>query len=260
MGTRWETGVKIYNKVILYFFTILAVPSSMEEQLVHLLTHPERESSKRMNEALGVKLSGSPLFSLDQLPTVPQNGRADGGVYALYFTRRDHPLYGGLGRDVPIYVGKAMARINPATQEPERPSRHPISTRVAQHRRSIEQVCNLSTADFGYRYLDVHHSMIAGTEMMLIQHYRPLWNNIIKGFGNHAPGKGRSTQKRSPWDTLHPGRAWAVALPPAPLHIHSYRDQITKYCLSNGFMPLSYRDNYVKMAKASFCASFSGVK
>lgn len=33
---------------------------------------------------------------------------------------------------------------------------------------------------------------------------------LIDGFGNHDPGKGRYNQMRSRWDTLHPGRSWAV--------------------------------------------------
>jgi hypothetical protein len=52
-------------------------------------------------------------------------------------------------------------------------------------------------------------------EALLIGHYRPVWNVVVDGFGNHAPGGGRSRQARSSWDELHPGRKWAFDLPRA---------------------------------------------
>ena len=36
------------------------------------------------------------------------------------------------------------------------------------------------------------------------------WTNIVDGFGNHDPGKGRHAGRRPLWDVLHPGRAWAL--------------------------------------------------
>lgn len=50
------------------------------------------------------------------------------------------------------------------------------------------------------------------TESILIEKYRPLWNVALDGFGNHDPGSGRANQKKSPWDTIHPGRDWANKL------------------------------------------------
>lgn len=44
--------------------------------------------------------------------------------------------------------------------------------------------------------------------------FRPVWNMVIDGFGNHDPGSGRYNQKISSWDTLHPGRSWAMKLQP----------------------------------------------
>ena len=41
---------------------------------------------------------------------------------------------------------------------------------------------------------------------MLIIRFKPLWNVFIQGFGINAPGAGREKQRRSMWDTLHPGR------------------------------------------------------
>ena len=55
-------------------------------------------------------------------------------------------------------------------------------------------------------------SMITIVEAALIRKYRPLWNAVIDGFGNHDPGSGRYDQAKSEWDVLHPGRTWAEKL------------------------------------------------
>jgi hypothetical protein len=51
---------------------------------------------------------------------------------------------------------------------------------------------------------------------MLIENFQPVWNVVIDGFGNKTPGARRATQYRSPWDVLHPGRAFAEMLAPHP--------------------------------------------
>lgn len=47
---------------------------------------------------------------------------------------------------------------------------------------------------------------------MAKQSRAPVWNQIIDGFGNHDPGKGRYQQRRSVWDIIHPGREWSKKL------------------------------------------------
>ena len=54
--------------------------------------------------------------------------------------------------------------------------------------------------------------LVVPVEAELIHRYRPLWNCVVDGFGNHDPGKGRYNQARSEWDVLHPGRPWADRL------------------------------------------------
>lgn len=49
---------------------------------------------------------------------------------------------------------------------------------------------------------------------MLIIRFEPLWNVFVEGFGINVPGAGREKQKKSMWDTLHPGRPEAKKLPP----------------------------------------------
>ena len=43
----------------------------------------------------------------------------------------------------------------------------------------------------------------------MIQRFRPVWNQVLDGFGNHDPGKDRYNGILSQWDTLHHGRPWA---------------------------------------------------
>ncbi len=68
--------------------------------------------------------------------------------------------------------------------------------------------------DFYCRYLTTDDIWIPLAEAVLIETFRPAWNKLLDGFGNHDPGKGRYQQQRSPWDTIHAGRAWADRLPP----------------------------------------------
>jgi hypothetical protein len=58
--------------------------------------------------------------------------------------------------------------------------------------------------------LEGRESPLIGTvEAALIRKYRPIWNTLIDGFGNHDPGSGRYEQAKSDWDVCHPGRGWA---------------------------------------------------
>ena len=84
--------------------------------------------------------------------------------------------------------------------------------RFSDHARSIESVDNLDLNDFRCRWLKLDPVWIGLTEQVLIAQYRPLWNVVVDGFGNHDPGGGRRNQRRSQWDTLHPGRGWASNL------------------------------------------------
>lgn len=141
------------------------------------------------------------------------------GVYAIYYTG-PFPVYRPIAeqnRDgafqQPIYVGKAI---------PKGGRKGGISTdagkgtalrdRLRQHAASIEQAENLDLADFSYRCLVVDDIWIPLGENMLIETFRPVWNIIIDGFGNKAPGRRRATQYRSSWDILHPGRDFSKYL------------------------------------------------
>jgi hypothetical protein len=94
----------------------------------------------------------------------------------------------------------------------ETTARRMLYNRLVQHAKSIQQAENLRLEDFRCRYLVVVPVWIELAERFLIEHYRPAWNTVIDGFGNHAPGAGRKDMKRPRWDILHPGRGWATRL------------------------------------------------
>jgi hypothetical protein len=86
--------------------------------------------------------------------------------------------------------------------------------RLREHAVSIDLSRNLKLDDFTCQYLISDDIWIPLGESLTIERFQPVWNVLVDGFGNHAPGSGRGGQERSRWDTLHPGRAWAEQLPP----------------------------------------------
>jgi hypothetical protein len=68
--------------------------------------------------------------------------------------------------------------------------------------------------DFRRRFLVVDDTWTPLAESMLIERFKPVWNRVLDGFGNHDPGKGRHQGMAPQWDCLHPGRAWAARLRP----------------------------------------------
>ncbi|GAB4544646.1 MAG: hypothetical protein Kow0063_38440 [Anaerolineae bacterium] len=122
-----------------------------------------------------------------------------------------------LNREVcvhPIYVGKAVpwgwrtARV----ADSDAPA---LYQRLREHARSIQQAQNLEIDDFRCQFMiltGVEGDLVVPVEAELIRRYKPLWNSVVDGFGNHDPGKGRYNQARSEWDILHPGRPWAERL------------------------------------------------
>jgi hypothetical protein len=147
----------------------------------------------------------------DLLP--PREPFEGSGVYAIYY-HGGCPGYEPLVRArnaPPIYVGKAEpgggrkgARQSQVGSE--------LYQRLRQHAGNIARARNLELKDFTCRYLVVEPVWIALAERFLVEHYQPVWNVAIDGFGNHAPGAGREGMSRPRWDILHPGREWADKL------------------------------------------------
>jgi hypothetical protein len=142
------------------------------------------------------------------------------GIYGLYYTGKEDP-YTEIGdcnrrsgHRLPIYVGRSRDTGARQGLDPFKPVTSTVLYgRVKQHQGSIEAAKNLAVADFVVRVLVVMPIWIPLAEAMAIRRYQPLWNSQLEGFGIHAPGAGRSGQKQSEWDLLHPGRGFAAGLP-----------------------------------------------
>jgi hypothetical protein len=147
----------------------------------------------------------------------PPDGFGGLGVYAIYYLG-DHEQYKHLaaanksGCKLPIYVGKAVPtgwRTGRSGGEDEKKT---VGGRLREHQRSILKTKTLNVRDFRCRFMILQGTeadLISTVEAALIRRYRPMWNTLIDGFGNHDPGSGRYNQAKSEWDVLHPGREWA---------------------------------------------------
>ena len=155
------------------------------------------------------------LMEQPSAPLPPAEPFVGTGVYALYYTG-NLKCYAALrGSGKPIYVGSAVPSGKRKGGTTQGSGTRTLYNRLGQHAKSIESAENLRVEDFRCRYLVVVPVWISLAERFLIEHYRPVWNTIVDGFGNHAPGEGRSSMKRPRWDILHPGRTWAQKLTPA---------------------------------------------
>ena len=150
--------------------------------------------------------------------TLPPEPFIGAGVYAIYYNG-PFAAYAELAKvnatecKIPIYVGKAVpsgARKGGIGLGEDQGTA--LADRLKDHYKSINAATNLNVSDFKCRYLAVDDVWIPLTESILIEKSRPLWNVALDGFGNHDPGSGRANQKKSPWDTIHPGRDWANKL------------------------------------------------
>lgn len=136
------------------------------------------------------------------------------GVYAIYY-KGEYEHYKALsGTDHPIYVGKA---------DPSGPSAKDaiaqgvkLSARLSEHAKSIRKATTtLKIDDFDCRFLIVQSGFQKSAEDYLINTFRPIWNSetrICFGLGKHGDSSETRVNKRSPWDTMHPGRPWADSI------------------------------------------------
>jgi hypothetical protein len=113
----------------------------------------------------------------------------------------------------------AVHRLNSALRPPYRKSMKSIAIILNQtlsdHRKNIIKAnSTIDIADFEFRSLVVQSGWETAAEDYLIHLFRPIWNsetNILYGLGKHGDSASTRANKRSPWDTLHPGRTWAAA-------------------------------------------------
>lgn len=134
------------------------------------------------------------------------------GVYAIYY-RGDFDAYAPIsGSEHPIYVGKA----DPADQKADTPQRQgtKLVDRLLEHAKNIRKATTtLRIEDFDCRHLVITSGWQDAAENFLIRLYGPIWNSetgICHGLGKHGDSDDTRGNKRSPWDTMHPGRTWAA--------------------------------------------------
>lgn len=170
------------------------------------------------------------LLARPLIPLPPTQRFTGAGLYAIYYVG-SFPVYEGISPpaqpagEVPIYVGRArppgarqgaVEGVDVTTPEPvlfDRLREHATSIQKVEEHAAATGTDNLSLSDFVCRYLVADDIWVPLGEALLIGHYRPVWNVVVDGFGNHDPGSGRRNQARSAWDELHPGRRWATRLP-----------------------------------------------
>ncbi len=133
------------------------------------------------------------------------------GVYAIYYKGDFGPYAMLKGKEHPIYVGKADPD-NPAAKDAMQQGTK-LSARLREHANSIRKArTTLDIDDFECRFLIVQTGFQKSAEDYLINFFKPIWNSETKicfGLGKHGDSSDTRGNKRSPWDTLHPGRAWA---------------------------------------------------
>jgi hypothetical protein len=153
-------------------------------------------------------------------PLPPQHSFLGAGVYAIYYVGVDE-LYGPIADEnpeTPIYVGKAIPRGGRIGGfDLAATAGQVLYNRLREHAETIRLAQNLDHQDFRCRYLVVEDIWIPLAEQLMISRYRPVWNHVVGGFGNHHVGRTRFGQARPLWDELHPGRAWAAQMQRAEL-------------------------------------------
>lgn len=185
---------------------------------------------KNLAQSIEGALLKQPLTLLEKLE------RFEGsGIYLLYYSG-DFLPYAPISlsmvpnKEVPIYVGRAV----PSSARKGQTARKSSSSfflhrRLMNHLDSISKTKNLKPSQFHVRYLIIQDIWVHLAESAIIDEYRPVWNQCIDGFGNHAPGSGRGNQVRSMWDTLHPGRDWADGQKPCKLSKDQIIEEICKH-------------------------------
>jgi hypothetical protein len=198
---------------------------------------------KNLGASVAEALLTKDVHPLGQLPAFE-----GAGIYALYYVG-DFEAYGQITRFnangqfmLPIYVGKAVPKGARIGSNADVPAGRVLFNRLKEHAESIRAATNLQIEDFFCRFLVVDDIWIPLGESLIISRFTPVWNSLVDGFGNHAPGKGRVGGMRPRWDVLHPGRRWAEGLADRPeSHLRVAEDAVTYLrvlpaCLSDRFI------------------------
>ncbi len=149
-------------------------------------------------------------FERVSLEETTENRFYGSGIYAIYYHGNEIPSYLPLSiSETPIYVGKAVPGDRKAElTEQQGPA---LWNRLREHLKSIKKG-GLAPSEFEVRYATVQSGMESAVEEFMIRLFKPIWNKEIKvcfGIGKHGDSADTRKNKRSPWDTMHPGRKWA---------------------------------------------------
>lgn len=220
----------------------------MNGHLVDLFSHldPVRNLGAPFNPASPEVFSESIANKLLLQPPIPLSALDPfygSGVYALFY-RGGYRAYKHVsGSHIPLYVGKANPENSRATTAEEQGTK--LFTRIAEHRDSIAEAeahpsHSLRLRDFECRFLVVDSAWQVVSEAYLIRTFQPVWNKetkICMGIGKHGDDFTTRGNRRSAWDTLHPGRAWAKTGKPS----RRSEEDIIKDVINHSLMYLEAR-------------------
>jgi len=191
-----------------------AVAAKLElEQLLELLDPIRQPTSvfdpsdpRLVGRFVSLALVAQTRHPLSTIKTVKFYGS---GVYAIYYTGAFPPYVPISKSETPIYVGRTSPAVKNARTAREQGIK--LAQRLDEHRKNIEKATTtLAIDDFEYRALVVQSGWESAAEEYLINLFQPIWNTIVYGLGKHGDDAETRRNKRSPWDTMHPGRAWAA--------------------------------------------------
>jgi hypothetical protein len=108
-----------------------------------------------------------------------------------------------------------------------------LAIRLKEHAKSILAAkSTLNINHFDCRFIVVQSGWQRAAEDYLIGKFKPIWNMAIcTGFGKHGDSSKTRKNTRSPWDTLHPGRAWATKKGnrPNPMSVECIHNLISEH-------------------------------
>jgi hypothetical protein len=174
---------------------------------------------KTIGRMVSIALLAQPLMPLRSVKS-----SYGSGVYAIYYAG-DHPLYARIARtETPIYVGKADPADGDASTPREQGAK--LTGRLIEHAGTIaaveryametelpEGLSAIRLEDFHCRRLVCATNAQLAAERHLIRTFWPVWNSDTKacwGMSKHGDAAKTRSNKRSPWDVVHPGRPWAL--------------------------------------------------
>lgn len=224
LDPRTTQEKKLAKKVLQRFDAFVAALASYRGRL-DKVRDPDGIFDPGNPDAVG-RLVVIALLAQDRVPLREIAPTYGSGVYAVYY-QGPHPAYAEFsGTETPIYVGKADPDEPRAATPREQGVR--LFGRLADHRGAIGEVEVWSEANgvAEERILRVDHfecrRLVCATnaqlvaERLLIEVFHPAWNKEAKicfGLSKHGDAAETRRNKKSPWDVLHPGRAWAMTSP-----------------------------------------------